>query len=135
MLHEGRRGRVSPSRRSSGIPEIVVTPPQQLLERILTIEIVRVTERAAVSEARLRDRGKKVGADQAAIGATRRELNKMPIGGTRVTGECEQDKAPMLFIAEKVGNTNRSKVDIAVDPLDCTTLCAKDMPESIAMMR
>lgn len=112
----------------------ISVPPQQLLERILTLEIVRVTERAAVSAARLRGRGDKIAADQAAVDAMRRELNKMPISGTIVIGEGERDKAPMLFIGEKVGNSNGPKVDIAVDPLDGTTLCAKGMPGAIATM-
>jgi len=116
------------------MPEIVAVPPQQLLERILTLEIVRVTERAAVSAAHLRGHGNKIAADQAAVDAMRRELNKMPIDGTIVIGEGERDKAPMLFIGEKVGNSNGPKVDIAVDPLDGTTLCAKGMPGAIATM-
>jgi fructose-1,6-bisphosphatase II / sedoheptulose-1,7-bisphosphatase len=116
------------------MPEIAAVPPQQLLERILTLEIVRVTERAAVSAARLRGHGNKIAADQAAVDAMRRELNKMPIDGTVVIGEGERDKAPMLFIGEKVGNSNGPKVDIAVDPLDGTTLCAKGMPGAIATM-
>jgi Bacterial fructose-1,6-bisphosphatase, glpX-encoded len=116
------------------MPEIVAVPPQQLLEHILTLEIVRVTERAAVSAARLRGHGNKIAADQAAVDAMRRELNKMPIDGTIVIGEGERDKAPMLFIGEKVGNSNGPKVDVAVDPLDGTTLCAKGMPGAIATM-
>src|SRR6202045_3021664 len=112
----------------------ISVPPQQLLERILTLEIARVTERAAVSAARLRGHGNKVAADQAAVDAMRRELNKMPINGTIVIGEGERDKAPMLFIGETVGTNNGPKVDIAVDPLDGTTLCAKDMPGAIATM-
>jgi len=116
------------------MPATISVPPQQLLERILTLEIVRVTERAAVSAARLRGHGNKVAADQAAVDAMRRELNKMPINGTVVIGEGERDKAPMLFIGEKVGNNNGPKVDIAVDPLDGTTLCAKDKPGAIATM-
>jgi fructose-1,6-bisphosphatase II / sedoheptulose-1,7-bisphosphatase len=116
------------------MPATISVPPQQLLERILTLEIVRVTERAAVSAARLRGHGNKVAADQAAVDAMRRELNKMPIDGTVVIGEGERDKAPMLFIGEKVGNSNGPKVDIAVDPLDGTTLCAKGMPGAIATM-
>src|SRR3982074_326548 len=116
------------------MPATISVPPQQLLERILTLEIVRVTERAAVSAARLRGHGNKIAADQAAVDAMRRELNKMPIDGTIVIGEGERDKAPMLFIGEKVGNSNGPKVDIAVDPLDGTTLCAKGMPGAIATM-
>jgi fructose-1,6-bisphosphatase II / sedoheptulose-1,7-bisphosphatase len=103
-----------------------------VLERVLSIEIVRVTERAAVSAARLRGRGAEKAADQAAVDAMRRELNKLPIDGTVVIGEGELDEAPMLFIGEKVGSTGGLKVDIAVDPLEGTTLCAKNMPGAIA---
>jgi fructose-1,6-bisphosphatase II / sedoheptulose-1,7-bisphosphatase len=112
----------------------ISVPAQQLLERILTLEIVRVTERAAVSAARLRGHGNEKAADQAAVDAMRRELNKMPIEGTIVIGEGERDEAPMLFIGEKVGINAGPKVDIAVDPLEGTTLCAKNMPGSIATM-
>jgi fructose-1,6-bisphosphatase II / sedoheptulose-1,7-bisphosphatase len=95
---------------------------------------VRVTERAAVSAARLRGHGKSKASDQAAVDAMRRELNKLPIDGTVVIGEGEMDEAPMLFIGEKVGNTHGAKVDIAVDPLEGTTLCAKNMPGAIATL-
>ena len=87
-----------------------------------------------MSAARLRGRGNEKAADQAAVDAMRRELNKLPIDGTVVIGEGERDEAPMLFIGEKVGNKNGPKVDIAVDPLEGTTLCAKNMPGSIAIM-
>jgi fructose-1,6-bisphosphatase II / sedoheptulose-1,7-bisphosphatase len=112
----------------------ISVPPQMLLERILTLEIVRVTERAAVSAARLRGHGEEKAADQAAVDAMRRELNKLPIDGTVVIGEGERDEAPMLFIGEQVGIKAGPKVDIAVDPLEGTTLCAKNMPGSIATM-
>src|SRR5213595_1137719 len=102
------------------------------LERALSLEIVRVTERAAVSAARLRGRGAEKAADQAAVDAMRRELNKLPIDGTVVIGEGELDEAPMLFIGEEVGTKRGPKVDIAVDPLEGTTLCAKNMPGAIA---
>src|SRR5438132_10544256 len=104
------------------------------LERILSLEIVRVTERAAVSAARLSGRGNEKAADQAAVDAMRRELNKLPIDGTIVIGEGERDEAPMLYIGETVGNKHGPKVDIAVDPLEGTTLCAKNMPGAIATM-
>jgi fructose-1,6-bisphosphatase II / sedoheptulose-1,7-bisphosphatase len=104
------------------------------LERVLTLEIVRVTERAAVSAARLTGRGNEKAADQAAVDAMRRELNKLPIEGTIVIGEGERDEAPMLFIGETVGTKHGPKVDIAVDPLEGTTLCAKNMPGAIATM-
>ena len=110
----------------------ITVQPELLLERILTLEIVRVTERAAVSAARLRGRGLDKASDPAAVDAMRRELNKLPIDGTVVIGEGEIDEAPMLFIGEKVGNKNGPKVDIAVDPLEGTVLCAKNMPGSIA---
>src|SRR5277367_2803345 len=112
----------------------ITVPHSLMLERILTIEIVRVTERAAVNAARLRERGEEKAADQAAVDAMRRELNKLPIDGTVVIGEGELDEAPMLFIGEKVGNKNGPKVDIAVDPLEGTNLCAMNMPGSIATL-
>jgi len=112
----------------------ITVQPHQMLERILTLEIVRVTERAAVSAARLRGRGNEKAADQAAVDAMRRELNKLPIDGIVVIGEGELDEAPMLFIGETVGSKNGPKVDIAVDPLEGTTLCAKNMPGAIATM-
>ena len=112
----------------------LVVQQQEIIERILTLELVRVTERAAVSSARWRGRGDEKAADQAAVDAMRRELNRLPIDGTIVIGEGERDEAPMLFIGEKVGTRTGPKVDIAVDPLEGTTLCAKDMPGSIAVM-
>src|SRR5471030_1707004 len=112
----------------------ITVQPELLLERILTLEIVRVTERAAVSAARLRGRGKDKASDQAAVDAMRRELNKLPIDGTVVIGEGEMDEAPMLFIGEKVGTKTGPKVDIAVDPLEGTILCAKNMPGAIATL-
>jgi fructose-1,6-bisphosphatase II / sedoheptulose-1,7-bisphosphatase len=112
----------------------VTVRPDLLLERILSMEIVRVTERAAVSAARLRGHGRDKASDQAAVDAMRRELNKLPIDGTVVIGEGEMDEAPMLFIGEQVGNKTGPKVDIAVDPLEGTTLCAKNMPGSIATL-
>src|ERR1700687_4341768 len=112
----------------------ITVQPEFLLERILTLEIVRVTERSAVSSARLRGHGNEKAADQAAVDAMRRELNKLPIDGTVVIGEGELDEAPMLFIGEKVGTKSGPKVDIAVDPLEGTTLCAKNMPGAIATL-
>jgi fructose-1,6-bisphosphatase II / sedoheptulose-1,7-bisphosphatase len=105
-----------------------------LIERALALEIVRVTERAAVAAARLRGRGAEKMSDQAAVDAMRRELAELPIDGTVVIGEGEMDEAPMLFIGEKVGTKSGPKVDIAVDPLEGTTLCAKNMPGAIATL-
>ena len=78
----------------------ITVQPELVLERILTLEIVRVTERAAVSAARLRGRGQEKASDQAAVDAMRRELNRLPIDGTVVIGEGEIDEAPMLYIGE-----------------------------------
>jgi fructose-1,6-bisphosphatase II / sedoheptulose-1,7-bisphosphatase len=115
------------------MPSITIQP-HQVMERILSLEIVRVTERAAVAAALLRGRGNEKAADQAAVDAMRRELNNLPIHGTVVIGEGERDEAPMLFIGEEVGRKTGTKVDIAVDPLEGTTLCAKNMPGAIATM-
>src|SRR5437588_12336784 len=112
----------------------LVIQEEKIIERILTLELVRVTERAAVSSARLRGRGDEKAADQAAVDAMRRELNRLPIHGTVVIGEGERDEAPMLFIGEEVGRKTGPKVDIAVDPLEGTTLCAKNMAGAIATM-
>jgi fructose-1,6-bisphosphatase II / sedoheptulose-1,7-bisphosphatase len=112
------------TRNKSGLP----------LDRILSLEIARVTERAAVAAATLRGRGNEKAADQAAVDAMRREMNKLAITGTIVIGEGERDEAPMLYIGEQVGAGNGPSVDIAVDPLEGTTLCAKNMPGAIATM-
>ena len=112
----------------------IIVKSGQVIERFLSMELVRVTERAAVASALWRGRGNEKAADQAAVDAMRRELNKLPIDGTVVIGEGERDEAPMLFIGEKVGTRSGPKVDIAVDPLEGTTLCAKDMHGSIAVM-
>src|SRR2546430_12947168 len=101
----------------------ITVQPQLLLERILSIEIVRVTERAAVSAARLRGQGKEKSSDQAAVDAMRRELNKLPIDGTVVIGEGELDEAPMLFLGEKVGNEKGPKGEMPVGPLAGTPVC------------
>jgi fructose-1,6-bisphosphatase II / sedoheptulose-1,7-bisphosphatase len=104
------------------------------LDRILTLELVRVTERAAVAAARLRGRGDDVAADQAAVNAKRSELKRLAIEGTVVNGEGERDEAPMLFIGEEVGTRNGPKVDIALDPLEGTTICAKNLPNALAVI-
>jgi fructose-1,6-bisphosphatase II / sedoheptulose-1,7-bisphosphatase len=104
------------------------------LGRLLSLEIVRVTEQAAVAAARLRGRGAEKMSDQAAVDAMRRELSALAIDGKVVIGEGEMDAAPMLFIGEKVGTGSGPKVDIAVDPLEGTTLCAKNMPGAIATL-
>ncbi|HET6221890.1 MAG TPA: fructose-bisphosphatase class II, partial [Dongiaceae bacterium] len=121
---------------SKGTVPSITVGPDLALERVLTLEIVRVTERAAVSAARLAGRGNEKAADQAAVDAMRRELNKLPIDGTVVIGEGERDEAPMLFIGEKVGRGGDGdvEVDIAVDPLEGTNLCATGSPNAIAVL-
>lgn len=104
------------------------------LDRILTLELVRVTERAAVAAARLRGRGDEKQADQAAVDAMRSELNRLPIRGTVVIGEGERDEAPMLYIGEEVGAGEGPDVDIALDPLEGTTICAKNLPNALAVI-
>ncbi|WP_336294613.1 class II fructose-bisphosphatase [Bartonella sp. CB169] len=104
------------------------------LDRILTLELVRVTERAAVAAARWRGRGDEKAADQAAVDAMRQELNRLPVYGTVVIGEGERDEAPMLYIGEKVGLQNGLEIDIALDPLEGTTVCAKNLANSLAVI-
>ncbi len=104
------------------------------LDRILALELVRVTERAAVAAARLRGRGDEKAADQVAVDAMRSELNRLKIRGTVVIGEGERDEAPMLYIGEEGGSGDGPIVDIALDPLEGTTICAKNLPNSLAVI-
>lgn len=104
------------------------------LTRELAMELARVTEAAAVAAARLRGRGDEKAADQVAVDAMRAELNRLPIRGTVVIGEGERDEAPMLYIGEEVGLGHGPEVDIALDPLEGTTICAKNMPNSLAVI-
>lgn len=105
-----------------------------VIDRILSLEVARVTERAAVSASRLIGRGDEKAADQAAVDAMRRELNALDIDGEVVIGEGERDEAPMLYIGEKVGTGKGPKVDIALDPLEGTTLTAKGMANALAVI-
>ena len=107
---------------------------QEYLDRILTMEISRCTEAAAVSASKMIGRGDKNGADQAAVQALRDALNKLDIDGMVVIGEGERDEAPMLFIGEKVGTKKGPKVDIALDPLEGTDLTAKGMGNALAVV-
>ena len=104
------------------------------MEQLLALEMIRVTEAAAIESARFMGRGERDEADAAATEAMRRTMDEIDFAGRIVIGEGERDEAPMLFIGEKVGNKKGPRVDIAVDPLEGTTLCAKDMPGSIAVM-
>jgi len=104
------------------------------LDRVLVLEIARVTEAAAVAAAKLVGRGNEKAADKAAVDSMRRELGRVNIDGTVVIGEGEMDEAPMLYIGERVGTGNGPAVDIAVDPLEGTTICAKAMPNALAVL-
>jgi fructose-1,6-bisphosphatase II / sedoheptulose-1,7-bisphosphatase len=108
----------------------VVTP----VDRVLVLEMVRVTEAAAISAAKLAGRGDEKAADQAAVDAMRTALNQMDIRGTVVIGEGERDEAPMLYIGEEVGNGKGPEIDIALDPLEGTTLTAKAAPNALAVI-
>ncbi len=103
------------------------------LDRNLALEVVRVTEAAALAASRLMGRGDEKAADQAAVDAMRRALNSLAIDGTVVIGEGERDEAPMLYIGEKVGQGG-PKVDIALDPLEGTTITAKGGPNALAVI-
>jgi fructose-1,6-bisphosphatase II / sedoheptulose-1,7-bisphosphatase len=107
--------------------------PSGHLDRAFALEAVRVTEAAAVNAARQIGRGDEHAADQAAVEAMRLAFNILPIDGTVVIGEGERDEAPMLYIGEKVGSGG-IKVDIALDPLEGTTLTAKALPNALAVM-
>jgi fructose-1,6-bisphosphatase II / sedoheptulose-1,7-bisphosphatase len=107
---------------------------KKVMDRILTLELVRVTERAAIAAAMMRGRGDEMAADQAAVDAMRNELNRLDIRGQVVIGEGERDEAPMLFIGEKVGTGKGPELDIALDPLEGTTICAKNLPNALAVI-
>ena len=101
-------------------------------DRNLAMDTVRVTEAAALASARLIGNGDEKAADQAAVDAMRQALNVLEIEGTVVIGEGERDEAPMLYIGEKVGTGNGPMIDIALDPLEGTTICAKGGPNAIS---
>jgi fructose-1,6-bisphosphatase II / sedoheptulose-1,7-bisphosphatase len=104
----------------------------RLQDRNLALEAVRVTERAAVASSAWMGRGDEKAADQAAVDAMRQALNVLDIDGTVVIGEGERDEAPMLYIGERVGSGRGPKVDIALDPLEGTTITATGGPNAIA---
>jgi fructose-1,6-bisphosphatase II / sedoheptulose-1,7-bisphosphatase len=113
-----------------------LTTPSQILDRVLVLEMVRVTEAAAISAAKLIGRGDEKAADAAAVEAMRAALNELPMDGTVVIGEGERDEAPMLYIGEKVGSAQGTgpKIDIALDPLEGTTITAKAGPNALAVL-
>ncbi|WP_426266498.1 class II fructose-bisphosphatase [Sphingomonas sp. LHG3443-2] len=107
-----------------------------ILDRVLVLEMVRVTEAAAIAASSLIGRGDEKAADAAAVEAMRAALNELPMDGTVVIGEGERDEAPMLYIGEKVGSEQGSgpKIDIALDPLEGTTITAKAGPNALAVL-
>jgi fructose-1,6-bisphosphatase II / sedoheptulose-1,7-bisphosphatase len=108
----------------------------KVLDRVLVLEMVRVTEAAAIAASRLIGRGDEKAADAAAVAAMRAALNELPFDGTVVIGEGERDEAPMLYIGERVGTAQDSgpKIDIALDPLEGTTITAKGGPNALAVL-
>jgi fructose-1,6-bisphosphatase II / sedoheptulose-1,7-bisphosphatase len=107
-----------------------------VLDRVLVLEMVRVTEAAAIAASKLIGRGDEKAADAAAVEAMRSALNELPFDGTVVIGEGERDEAPMLYIGEKVGSAQGSgpRIDIALDPLEGTTITAKAGPNALAVL-
>jgi len=105
-----------------------------MMDRNLALEAVRVTEAAALSASRLMGRGDEKAADQAAVDAMRQALNALAIDGTVVIGEGERDEAPMLYIGEKVGTGQGPRIDIALDPLEGTTITAKGGSNALAVI-
>ncbi len=107
---------------------------QVFQDRLLSLGLARVSEAAAIASAPLIGRGDEKAADQAAVNAMRDQLNLLDIAGVVVIGEGERDEAPMLFIGEEVGSGKGPAVDIALDPLEGTTLTAKDMPNALTVI-
>jgi fructose-1,6-bisphosphatase II / sedoheptulose-1,7-bisphosphatase len=111
-----------------------MSAPTDFNDRMLSLGLARVSEAAAMASARLIGRGDEKAADQAAVTAMREQLNKLDIKGVVVIGEGERDEAPMLYIGEEVGTGEGPAVDIALDPLEGTTLTAKDMPNALTVI-
>ncbi|WP_375267160.1 class II fructose-bisphosphatase [Planktotalea sp.] len=111
-----------------------MTQPVDFNDRMLSLGLARVAEQAAIASASLIGRGDEKAADQAAVNAMREQLNLLDITGTVVIGEGERDEAPMLYIGEEVGTGSGPAVDIALDPLEGTTLTAKDMPNALTVI-
>lgn len=109
-------------------------PTPDFNDRMLSLGLARVSEAAALASAHWVGRGDEKAADQAAVNAMRDQLNRLDIAGTVVIGEGERDEAPMLYIGEEVGTGNGPEVDIALDPLEGTTLTAKDMPNALTVI-
>src|SRR5262249_40255146 len=104
------------------------------LDRNIAMEMSRVTEAAALAAARWMGRGNKNALDQAAVNAMRDRLRVIQMDGVVVIGEGEKDEAPMLYIGERIGNGEPPKVDVAVDPVDGTTLLSKGLPNAVSVV-
>src|SRR5215217_7581856 len=115
------------------MPESLAVAPSSP-DRNLALELVRVTEAAAMAAGRWVGRGDKNGADAAAVNAMRQLVSTVSMNGVVVIGEGEKDEAPMLFNGEEVGDGDGPECDVAVDPIDGTTLTAKGMNNAIAVM-
>ena len=111
-----------------------MSAPIDFNDRMLSLGLARVSEAAAIASAKLVGRGDEKAADQAAVNAMREQLNLLDIAGVVVIGEGERDEAPMLYIGEEVGTGEGPGVDIALDPLEGTTLTAKDMPNALTVI-
>ena len=111
-----------------------MSQPVDFNDRMLSLGLARVAEQAAIASASLIGRGDEKAADQAAVNAMREQLNLLDIAGVVVIGEGERDEAPMLYIGEEVGTGKGPGVDIALDPLEGTTLTAKDMPNALTVI-
>lgn len=114
--------------------DAIMPAPVDFNDRALSLGLARVSEAAAIACTPLIGRGDEKAADQAAVDAMRTQLNSLDIAGVVVIGEGERDEAPMLFIGEEVGTGKGPGVDIALDPLEGTTLTAKDMPNALAVI-
>src|SRR5437762_2037644 len=125
-------GRASPLARASRdtLADVMAQP----LDRNLALDLVRATEAAALAAARPMGRGDKNAVDGAAVDAMRLVLQTVDMDGVVVIGEGEKDEAPMLFIGEVIGNGNEPRVDVAVDPVDGTTLTSNGLPGAIAVV-
>ena len=119
---------------SSATETPMIATASNVLDRVLVLEMVRVTEAAAIAASTLAGRGDEKAADAAAVEAMRAALNELYMDGTVVIGEGERDEAPMLYIGEKVGTGKGPEIDIALDPLEGTTICAKAGPNSLAVL-
>jgi fructose-1,6-bisphosphatase II / sedoheptulose-1,7-bisphosphatase len=125
---------IVPSRNGPEENQTMADKNDAKMDRNLALEAVRVTEAAALAASKLMGRGDEKKADQAAVDAMRTTLNSLAIDGTVVIGEGERDEAPMLYIGEKVGQGSGPKIDIALDPLEGTTITAKGLPNALAVM-